>query len=325
LLPFLAGLIIGVLAMLVLRPVKQPSQAPAPVSSPVAEDRVQREQLKEQLSTAEARTEELKAENVALTAQLESLKTNTTASTASNESAIASAPSPANQSPFAAMFGGAGGSNQVGEAMSKMMKAAMQQQVEGKMSAMKARLHLTDDQEHKVRDILEAQYDKIGDATAKLFQGKASKDDLQRPGASAGNSDAAIKDLLTPEQQAGYDQLQVEERQNRAQMTANMELMQIQSMLQLDQSQQDRVYSAVYDLTLKQMTPAADGTGAPKDINQAFDAKVDALRPILTPDQLQNYQKFIDSQRQMVNSMMQTFGATNSTQGTAGATSVVVP
>ncbi len=90
-------------------------------------------------------------------------------------------------------------------------------------------------------------------------------------------------------------------------MMANSEMLQMQSMLQLDQSQQDRVYNALYDLSLKQMTPAADGTGAPKDINQAFDAKVDALRPILTPDQLQSYQKFIDSQRQMVNSVMGSF------------------
>ncbi len=305
LLPFVAGLILGVLAMLAWRLTQQPSQAPAPVSSPNAADRVQCEQLKGQLSTAEARTEELKAENAALTAQLESLKTNTT-STATNESGSASAPSSASQSPFAAMFGGDGKSNQFGEAMSSMMKAVMQQRLDAKMAALKTRLHLSEDQEQNLRAILEAQSARATDMTAKLFEGKASKEDLQQSG-SAGDTEAEIKQLLSPDQQADYEQYKVEERQTNAQMMANSEMLQIQSMLQLDQSQQDRVYNALYDLSLKQMTPVADGTGSPKDINQAFDAKVDALRPILTPDQLQSYQKYIDSQRQMVNSMMGSF------------------
>ena len=204
------------------------------------------------------------------------------------------------------------------------MKAAMQQQVDAKLAALKTRLRLSDDQEQKLRAILETQNSRATDMTTKLLQGKTGKEDLQQDN-SAGDTEAEIKQLLSPDQQAGYDQYKVEERQTQAQMTANMELMQVQQMLQLDQSQQERVYNALYGLSLKQMTPVADGAGAPKDINQVFDAKVDALRPILTADQLQSYQKFVDSQRQMVNSMMQSFGATNSTQGTAGANSIVVP
>ena len=201
------------------------------------------------------------------------------------------------------MFGGWSDTNRAG-AMSKMIKAAMQQQVEMKISGLKSRLHLSYEQEQSVRGLLEKQSASAGAAAAKMFEGKASKDDLSKSASSAGDAKGQIKELLTPEQQAEYEKFQSEERQTQAQMVANVELSQLQTMLQLNQQQQDQVYQVLYDQAQQNLAQTDGGMHVSPDWERQIEAKKEALRPVLTAEQLQSYEKFLNAQRDMMKAFM---------------------
>lgn len=218
-------------------------------------------------------------------------------------------------SPFAAFFGGAkNGTNSPGRAMEQLMKAGLQQQVEAKVSALKLRLKLTDLQETAIRERLQSQFDRAGEMATRMFQGKPSKDALQNVSADAQTTETAIRQLLTPEQLAEYDRYQQEERQTQSARVANLELLQMQSALQLTTEQQEQVYNILYDQTLKGL--AAEGGNANRLSNwqQQLTARTDALRGVLTAEQFQVYEKQQAAQRQMVSSWMQSFSG-NATNG----------
>jgi hypothetical protein len=287
-----SGMVLGAVLMLVIRMTQQPA-APPP-SPPAADDRKVELEVKKAVAQVSNRMQQLEDENARLMAQLTQLRT----------TAAATNSAPAKQvSPWVKMFGSGSDANRAG-VMSKMIKAAMQQQVEMKISGLKSRLHLSDEQEQSVRGLLEKQSEVAGAAAAKMFEGNASKDDLSRQASSAGDVKGQIKELLTPDQQAEYEKFQSEERQTQAQMVANVELSQLQSMLQLTQQQQDQVFQVLYDQAQRNVAQTDGGMQVPPDWDKLLDAKKKALRPVLTAEQLQSYEKFLNAQRDMMKAFM---------------------
>jgi hypothetical protein len=208
------------------------------------------------------------------------------------------------------------GTNSNSEAFSNMMKAGIQQQMENKISALKLRLKLTEEQEAGIRDVLQAQFDRASEITARMFQGKISREEMEKMGAADANIDDSIRGLLTPEQVSAYDQFQKEERQLQAAQVANMELFQMQGALQLTTEQQDQVYNILYDQNLKAMSTSEGRTF--DSWQDRMKARTESLRTVLTAEQFQAYEKQQEVQRQMANNLMQSFGA--GTNSTAGAT-----
>jgi hypothetical protein len=217
-----------------------------------------------------------------------------------NSARIASAKKDDKPKGFAALFGG-NGTNGMSGMMDKVMKNAMQQQVDGKLAAMKAKLNLTADQEAAIHDILAKQADKGAAMVQKMFNGNGiNTNDIAQASENLPSEQAQIKALLTPDQATAYDALQKEESANNVRLMANMELMQIQPMLQLNQDQQDKVFTVLAQQGQANADQAQTDPGAASDFQGQMDRKAQALSSVLTPDQLASYQKFQQQQLSII-------------------------
>jgi len=189
------------------------------------------------------------------------------------------------------------------------MKYAMEQQMEGRLSRMTASLGLTPEQVQAAREILMRQAKVMSAGMQQVFSGKYDKDTLTRMGKDAGDPDTQIKALLTPEQQAAYPAYRQEENVNNARMAANTELLQLHSTLALTPDQEDRVFAALYEVTLNQLNGGVkpepgNVAGAADAMVLALDQKTKALEPILTPDQLDKYRQQQSLQAKMLKNIM---------------------
>ncbi len=197
--------------------------------------------------------------------------------------------------------------NPVTGAMAEAMKAAIEQQTEGKLSRLTASLHLTPDQVEVARTILMKQAQAMSTGIQQVFSGKYDKDELNKVSKDAGNVDEQIQALLTPEQQANYANYKRDEASYTASQSANAELVQIQSALDLVPDQLDHVYAALYQVSFDQLTAA---TKPPPMTNQAdamqwtLDQKTKALEPVLTPTQLDKYRQQQATQIKLIKDIM---------------------
>lgn len=212
---------------------------------------------------------------------------------------------------LAAMFkdGSDGETNAIAGAMQQLIKSQLEQQTEGKISRMKARLRLTSEQEQAIRESMNAATKKALAATQKMYSGEAMRDEVNDLSSSDESGIQPIDDLLTPEQRTEYQALQKEEFQNTARVAASAEMMQLQGSLGLTQEQQDKVFSALYQQSVDPVS-GSEATQKSASINdpaaglqQAFDKKVEALRPILTSEQLKTYRDLQEKQIQMIQAL----------------------
>ncbi len=215
--------------------------------------------------------------------------------------------------------------NPITGAMADAAKQAAEQQMEGRLSRMAASLHLTAEQAQAARDILMRQARVMLAGMQQGFSGKYDKEELLRLAKEAGNPDEQIRALLTPDQQASYPAYQREEAAHNASLAANQELVQMQSTIGLTSEQLDRVYAALYEVSLNQPTgstrPASTNQQTPGDLvaaqaeamQQWANDKAKALESILTPTQLESYRQQQALQAKLVKEMM------NNMQGSAKA------
>lgn len=258
--------------------------------------------LESQLERSRERVAKLETETINLASRAQEL-------TKQAEAGAAKPPrKSASSNPLAALFGGGEGGEETeaGKAMKGLMEAALKQQLDGKLGQMKTKLNLSPEQEIAIRGILEKQFGQGRAIAEKMMTGKATKEELADVSRQQGNPEQAIKDLLSPEQQTAYAELQIEERRNNARLMANSELLQMQGALGLSQDQQDAVFQALYTETEKQFTPSA--AGQVPDFRGALDRKLEALKPVLSAEQLQRYQAMQEQQLKLIESMMRKDG-----------------
>jgi len=193
-----------------------------------------------------------------------------------------------------------------GAAIADMTKAVIKQQMDMRLAALTSRLKLTPEQESAMRDILDKQAEIAQSMSEKMLSGKMSKDELQqaiKDQGGNGDMDKQIQDMLSPEQAAAYQSYQTDEKKTAAETQANMELMQIQSTLNLTEAQKDKVFNVIYQQSAQQM--GLDGSKpASLDIEAQMEAKKAAMQSVLTPEQFDNYVKFVDGQKKMINAML---------------------
>lgn len=187
------------------------------------------------------------------------------------------------------------GTNSLSGAMFDSMKQVMAQQVRGHLARLDASLHFTPDQMLEASNILMQQAELMTAGMQQSFSGKFDRDQLMQMGKAAGDPDTRIKALLTPEQKAAFPAYQQAEAANNASLTANNELMQLETALNLTPDQLDPVYAALYNVTFNQITgnakPPASITGMADAMQWTLDQKVAALEPLLTPAQLDIYRQ----------------------------------
>jgi RNA polymerase sigma factor (sigma-70 family) len=193
--------------------------------------------------------------------------------------------------------------NLITGAVADAAKQAAEQQMEGRLSRMAASLHLTAEQAQAARDILMRE---VRMKSAVIQQGQSGKLDMKeimRQAMEAGDPDEQIKALLTPDQRAAFPAYRQEEAAHNASLTANQELLNMQSTLGLTAEQTDRVYAALYEVSFNQLTgrtqppstnPRAldDPLAAQAEAMQwTLNQKTKALESVLTPTQLENYRQ----------------------------------
>ena len=269
--------------------------------------------LKSDLTAARSQLEKANAVNDKLASRVqELLKRENNAATALPEKKTGG---------LVGLFGG-DGTNGMSEAMGKMVKAAIEQQLEAKIAGMMAKLNLTPDQEKAVRAIMEKQMSSGIESPQKMFKGELSADEVEKMGKGTKSEEAQIKELLTPEQVAAYDVYQTEEKTRMARLMANSEMMQMQASLQLTEEQQDKAFAVLAEQTLGQLN-VYDGNpaGAGDFWKRQFEKKAEALQGVLTPEQLERYRKFQEQQMKMYEALMPK-GATN---GHIQVTPMVMP
>lgn len=296
-LAFTFGLILGatVSALWVVK-TRSPEKAPAPAS----ESAVLSNELaatKSELAVTKAELERARSDNdkLAAAAQQAMQREHATLS-------VVEQPKP-KKTGLAAMFGG-DGTNKVSEAMSGMMKAAIEQQMDAKLAGMKTRLNLTPEQETAIRDIMAKQMEKGLAAAQKMFGGEMSKEEMEKMGKNSKSEEESIKELLTPEQKAAYSEYEQEEKLRMTRLVANSELMQMQAALQLDEAQQDKVFEVLTERTMSQFDRQKDNPAAAMDFRAQFDKKLELMKSVLTPDQFERYKKMQEQQLKMIEAFM---------------------
>jgi hypothetical protein len=143
----------------------------------------------------------------------------------------------------------------------------------------------------------------------KMFSGNATRESIAESSKETRSEQDIIKSVLTPEQLEAYDEYQKEDKARMARLVANSELMQMQTTLNLTEEQQDKVFAVLADETINQFDPTLVTTNG-FDFRKLAEKKTEALRDILTSDQLERYQKHQEQQLKLIESLVPAF-ATN--------------
>lgn len=191
--------------------------------------------------------------------------------------------------------------------MTGAMKQAMDRQVEGRLSRMTVSLRLTPEQNQSAREILLRQAQAMSAGMQQAYTGKYDKQEITSLAQKAGNTDEQLRALLTPEQQALFPELQVEEAAHNASLVANQELIGMYSTLGLNPEQMDLVYAALYQVSFDQQTNSGQQTFANEGdaMQWALERKTKALEPLLSETQLENYRQQQTLQAQLVRDILE--------------------
>ena len=195
-----------------------------------------------------------------------------------------------------------------------MMKATFAHQFEQKLLLLKSRLHLTPEQEAAVKAAMDEEAKQGEEMASKMFSGGKIDSQTMIDLKNSKTVDQALNNILTPEQQTEYQQMKTDQKNSAAETTASFEMNQVSPLLQLNDSQKDQVYSALYQVQLDSQDPnwiknnvAVSSTNPLAILDAQAKAKEDALSKILTPDQLATYHQQAQSQIDMQKAMMQKF------------------
>lgn len=193
--------------------------------------------------------------------------------------------------------------------VSQVMKGFLEQQLMGQLSRMKTRLNLSPEQEEAIRQIMMNQIEQSAEMSQRMLSGKMTKQEMIDSAKGMKNPEDQIRALLSPEQQTAYKDFKTEDNAANARLVANAEMLQMQNVLGLSQEQQDRVFSALYEHTQKQLDgqaadPALPGSDPTAMMERQIAAKVKSLEGILTPAQLQSYRQLQESQLKLMKSMV---------------------
>jgi hypothetical protein len=173
------------------------------------------------------------------------------------------------------------------------IKEASARRVEGELAGLTARLHLTPEQAQAARDILSRHARVASAETEHLYAGKYDKEELDRLREEAGDRDAQIQALLTPDQKAAWPDYKQDVAAQNARWRTSIQMEQLQSDLDLTSEQADHASAALYQVYLDQLTGKAK-SGAQDDVEGFVwqqDQQTKALEPILTATQLEKHRQ----------------------------------
>lgn len=206
--------------------------------------------------------------------------------------------------------------------MADMVKAQIGERNKQKMLLLKARLHLTPEQEAALKTAMDAEDKRTEEMTNKMFRGgkfdpTAVMKDAMKNAANMiayKSPDQTLEEMLTPDQKTAYQQMKDEEKKSNVETMATFEMNQLAPTLGLTEAQKDQVFSVLCQNQMDMQDPesikkmsATDPSNPGAFLEAREKAKEDALAKVLTPDQLSIYHQQMQSQLQMQKTMMQKF------------------
>jgi hypothetical protein len=156
------------------------------------------------------------------------------------------------------------------------------------------RLGLDDKQEQSMRDAVARAFEKGKTDLERVLSGKARPDEVPTQEEWAYALEQELLSGLTPEQQTLYRKFKHEDLTSYSRLTANNELLALQGTLGLSSEQQDQMFAVIFDQTQNRLEaqPGQDPQ-RPRDPLEAArydcDQRLEALRTVLTSDQIENY------------------------------------
>ncbi|MGO8925334.1 MAG: hypothetical protein ACLQU3_00200 [Limisphaerales bacterium] len=177
--------------------------------------------------------------------------------------------------PAASSEGEKQGTNRMQEAMTLLKQANTDLQVEGRLLQLKNRLQLTPEQQARARELLASRF---------AAAGRVSDFNL------------GFSTILTPEQQASWQQMQRDDQQNRTEgdawTSAAMELDTMQLALGLSAEQQQKALPVLYQRALEEREAGDRKESDVPNWPIRLERELDGLKEVLTDEQLAIYQKF---------------------------------
>ncbi len=212
--------------------------------------------------------------------------------------------------------------------MKQRMEQRLNAKVDEQLAVLKKRLSLTDAQAESVRALLLEKLTKsdlglraMGAMTEEAGGGAENEKDMLAlmldPLKQEHETDAKVLDLLSPEQKAAFQSHQQEQRANKVEMAANKELAKLQGAMSLSGEQKDQIFATLSQfanqehdqpipgmIAMIQQQPqeierikkemgdesATKILGMTDEIKQRQIRRREALKPILTEEQMKVYE-----------------------------------
>lgn len=180
------------------------------------------------------------------------------------------------------------------EGFSDMMRAAMDNHLNTRIDSLAIALHLTPEQVARLKQAVQ---------NARNAE-KPNENSMAKMGSGLGVMNKELEAMLTPEQKKEYEDFKTREKNTQVEMVANMETSQLQNMLNLSKEQSDQVFNKLADLQQNQNFATEGSTDPAQILQKMADGKKEALREILSPEQLKLYEQYLAKQTEMALKMM---------------------
>ena len=202
---------------------------------------------------------------------------------------------------FATVVGGGDSADQkallamVGKSMKDQEAKRLALRVEERLASLKARLGLSDAQLAKIRPLVDRMLQaaspvSIGEDGGITLNADNTQEDQQKTAAEKAQAEQELLETLDPQQLAAYQDWKRDEKANRAEAKANQELASLQSQLSLSPEQKDAAFAAFTKLASEQ-GEETNILSNPQGFVESRNAKMEAMRPILTPEQMAVYER----------------------------------
>lgn len=187
----------------------------------------------------------------------------------------------------------------VRESMQKRNEERLNARVDERLASLKTKLGLSDEQLEAMRPLVgkmltDGGNEMIFSGANGSFSVEAMQEKRKELAAAKAAAEAALIASLNPSQRAAYDAWKSEESANKIEGRANSELASLQSQLSLSPEQKDLAFAAFSKLA-SESSSSENALDNPMGFIAARKAKLEALRPILTPEQLSVYEKTASS------------------------------
>ena len=181
--------------------------------------------------------------------------------------------------------------------------------VAGEVARLAERLGLNESQQEQLSEILTAKNKEQEEAGMRILTGKASLADLLASDEdNFSDVDAAMADLLSPEQLEDYNAYADDREAKRIEKKSNEDIEGLRGIPDLTAEQKDAAYDVFIELNAAEK-PGSLPEGTTEEefngfVDQAIDNRIERLQPIFSETQLDSYRERVNGFRTMIKALI---------------------